>query len=143
MAFTRFLIFALAAATTESACTSPGKNQSIILDEAPQTIRPYVLPKYKGRASLLTKTEVVRFAITTNSSDGAFSMIQHNGKLTGYASARFHMHRNVHEHVYCARGRVELWAQKNTTDSIQEARRGHTRRLRQFAYWQYPYFPAY
>ncbi|KAH0594517.1 hypothetical protein MHUMG1_07868 [Metarhizium humberi] len=122
MGFTRFLIFALAAATAESSCSSTGKDQSIIVHEAPQTIRPYVMPKYKGRAVLLSKTEVVRFAITANSSDGAFSMIQHNGKLTGYASARFHTHRHVHEHVYCARGRVELWAQKNTTDSIQEAR---------------------
>ncbi|KAG8424540.1 hypothetical protein J3458_001320 [Metarhizium acridum] len=122
MGFTRFLIFALAAAATESSCLSASRNQSIIVHEAPQTVRPYVMPKYKGRAVLLSKTEVVRFAITANSSDGAFSMIQHNGKLSGYAAARFHTHRNVHEHVYCARGRVELWGQKNTTDSIQEAR---------------------
>lgn len=122
MGLTRFLIFALAATGTKSACLSADNNQSIVVQEAPQFVRPYIMPKYKGRAILLSKTEVVRFAITANSSGGAFSMIQHNGKLTGYPSALFHTHRNVHEHVYCARGRVELWAQKNTTDSIQEAR---------------------
>lgn len=118
-----FLVYALCTAAVESvSLRTRCNNQSIVVSEAPDFVRPYVLPKYKGRAVLLSPTEVVRFAITANSSDGAFSMIQHNGKLTGYASARFHTHRHVHEHVYCARGRVELWAQRNTTDSIQEAR---------------------
>ncbi|THC98491.1 hypothetical protein EYZ11_001999 [Aspergillus tanneri] len=95
---------------------------SIIVDEAPDFVRPYVLPKYKGRAVTLTMSQTIRFSITANSSDGAFSLIQHNGKASGFLSGRPHTHEVTHEHLYCSRGRSQLWGQQNITDASHEAR---------------------
>ncbi|KAH0592028.1 hypothetical protein MHUMG1_10239 [Metarhizium humberi] len=127
MGFTQALVLALAAATIEGAC-APGSGgaaaspQNMVVSQAPDFVRPYVLPKYRGRSIMLSQAEVLRFAITTNSSGGAFSMIQHNGQFNNNVSARYHDHHNVHEHLYCARGRVQFWAQKNTSEGEQEAR---------------------
>ncbi|KAH8881486.1 RmlC-like cupin [Thozetella sp. PMI_491] len=104
------------------ASLSAAAQNSLVVDEAPAFVRPYVLPRYKGHAVLLTPSQVIRFSVTTNSSGGAFSLVQHNGKVSGYTSARPHTHHNTHEHFYCSRGRVELWAKKNVTDSSHEAR---------------------
>ncbi|KAA8648497.1 uncharacterized protein ATNIH1004_004382 [Aspergillus tanneri] len=68
---------------------------SIIVDEAPDFVRPYVLPKYKGRAVTLTMSQTIRFSITANSSDGAFSLIQHNGKASGFLSGTIHIFQLV------------------------------------------------
>ncbi|POR31421.1 Quercetin 2,3-dioxygenase [Tolypocladium paradoxum] len=111
-------------AITTASATHPGSNEGIVVDVAPDFLRPYVLPKYRGRAIKLTSSQIIRFSITANSSGGAFSLVQHNGKDSGWASARPHTHRLTHEHFYCARGRVELWAQKNATNSTDEARVG-------------------
>ncbi|KYK55188.1 hypothetical protein DCS_07150 [Drechmeria coniospora] len=122
---TQILALMLLMTTTSSAVTDENNGQRkkrMVVEAAPDFVRPYVLPKYRGRATLLSRTEVIRHSVTANSSAGAFSLVQHNGKQTGYASARFHSHKHVDEHVYCARGRVELWAQKNVSRSTQEAR---------------------
>lgn len=96
---------------------------SLVVDRAPDFCRPYVLPKFAGHATgLTTSGQIIRYSITGESSEGAFSLVQHNGKVTGWTSARPHTHRIYHEHFYCARGRVELWAKKNETDATDEAR---------------------
>lgn len=104
------------------ASVAPRQSGSLVVDVAPDHPRPYVLPRFKGRAIKLTPSDIIRFAITGNSSDGAFSMVQHNGKSSGWTVARPHTHERTHEHFYCLRGRAELWAQKNTTGSSHEAR---------------------
>lgn len=108
---------------TASASPSPRQtSSSLLVDMAPEFLRPYVLPKFKGRAIKLTQSDIIRFAITKSSSDGAFSMVQHSGKSSAWTAARPHTHERTHEHFYCTRGRVELWAQKNVTNSSHEAR---------------------
>ncbi|KAI9172572.1 quercetin 2,3-dioxygenase [Paramyrothecium foliicola] len=99
-------------------------NSSLLVKEAPDHVRPYVLPKFAGHAVHLTASQIIRFSITANSSGGAFSLIQHTGKVSGWTSARPHTHRETHEHFYCSRGRVELWGQRNATNSSHEARIG-------------------
>ncbi|KAA8642598.1 hypothetical protein EYZ11_011910 [Aspergillus tanneri] len=98
-------------------------SSSIIVNKAPDFVRPYVLPKYRGHAIRLTKSgQIIRFSITANSSDGAFSLIQHNGKPSGWLSARPHTHGVTHEHFYCSQGRSQLWGLKNETNASHEAR---------------------
>lgn len=53
------------------------KAQDIVVDEAPDHVRPYVLPRYKGRATYLTSSQIIRYSITANSSGGIFSLVQH------------------------------------------------------------------
>ncbi|GAO18937.1 uncharacterized protein UV8b_03366 [Ustilaginoidea virens] len=96
--------------------------QDILVDRAPDYVRPYVLPRYHGRAVLITPSQVARYSVTADSSGGAFSLLQHNGRESGWTSARPHAHRVYHEHFYCARGRCELWAVKNESTATQEAR---------------------
>ncbi|PHH78662.1 hypothetical protein CDD82_2924 [Ophiocordyceps australis] len=113
-------------ATLQSPCSAipneDASNQDILVDVAPDFVRPYVLPKYRGRAIKLTVSQIIRFSITTNSSGGAFSLIQHNGQQSAWLAARPHTHGLTHEHFYCARGRVQLWGMKNVTESSEEAR---------------------
>ncbi|KAJ6443754.1 cytochrome P450 oxidoreductase [Purpureocillium lavendulum] len=104
--------------------TNCSATESLVVNVAPDFVRPYVLPKYRGRAIKLTPSQIIRFSITANSSGGAFSLVQHNGKDSGWTSARPHTHHKTHEHFYCARGRVELWGKKNATDASHEARVG-------------------
>ncbi|KAE8382447.1 RmlC-like cupin domain-containing protein [Aspergillus bertholletiae] len=110
-------LLALVGETVSLAPTS-----SIVVDTAPNDVRPYVLPKYKGDAIKLTSSQTIRFSITANSSGGAFSLLQHNGKVSGWLSARPHTHGLTHEHLYCTRGRCQLWGQKNATNASHEAR---------------------
>lgn len=106
-------------------CAEPlslNNGRSLTVEKAPDFVRPYVLPRFYGHAIRLTKTQTITFSITANSSGGAFSLVQHNGKVTGWLNARPHTHHKYHEHFYCSRGRVELWTQKNATDGHHEGR---------------------
>lgn len=97
-------------------------SKTIVVERAPDFVRPYVLPRFYGHAIMLTKTQTITFSITANSSGGAFSLVQHNGKVTNWLNARPHTHKATHEHFYCSRGRVELWTKKNAPDGHHEAR---------------------
>ncbi|KAM4062630.1 quercetin 2,3-dioxygenase [Hirsutella rhossiliensis] len=120
-----FLGWALLSPTASAhARRCESNNNSLVVDEAPDSVRPYVLPKYKGRAIFITASQVLRFSITANSSDGAFALVQHSGKVSGWTPARPHTHRRTHEHFYCAKGRSELWGQRNATGASHEARVG-------------------
>lgn len=118
-AHTLGLLAALAPVATTG---KPDCAGTLTVDRAPDFMRPYVLPRFHGHAIRLTKTQTITFSITANSSGGAFSLVQHNGKVTGWLNARPHTHRATHEHFYCSRGRVELWTMKNATDGHHEAR---------------------
>lgn len=98
---------------------------SLVVDEAPSHVRPYVLPKFAGRAVYLTPSQPIRFSITANATGGAFSMVQHTGKASGWTPARPHSHRLSHEYFYCARGRIQVWGQgSDAALDEQEARVG-------------------
>jgi quercetin dioxygenase-like cupin family protein len=101
---------------------SPTRYSSLKVQEAPDHVRPYVLTKFRGRAAHLTASQIIRFSITANSSGGAFSLVQHTGHVSGWVSARPHTHRLTHEHFFCARGRVQLWGQRNESEASHEAR---------------------
>ena len=118
-----FLAALLAAVAQAGSVLSTSQcNSSLLVREAPDYVRPYVLPKFRGRAIHLTPSQIIRFSITTKSSGGAFSLLQHTGHVSGWTPARPHTHRVTHEHFFCARGRAELWSQRNVTNSSHEAR---------------------
>ncbi|OTA08602.1 quercetin 2,3-diohypothetical proteingenase [Trichoderma parareesei] len=117
------LFLALTSSSSSPSTPSPSSSYPLVVDIAPSHLRPYILPRYAGHAIKLTSSgQIIRFSITANSSAGAFSLVQHAGKATGWTSARPHTHRRVHEHFYCTKGRVELWTKKNVTDAVDEAR---------------------
>ncbi|KAA8641330.1 uncharacterized protein ATNIH1004_001998 [Aspergillus tanneri] len=105
-------------------------NRSIVVDEAPRFVRPYVLPKYKGHGIGLTKSgQTIRFSITASSSDGAFSLVQHNGKPSRLViSTTTHPRGDTRASVLLS-GRCQLWGLQNVTDASHGPRR-YTRGLR-------------
>lgn len=115
-------VLALLGALASGAECSANCTKSLTVDRAPDFVRPYLLPRFHGHAIQLTKTQTITFSITANSSGGAFSLVQHNGKVTNWLNARPHTHKDTHEHFYCSRGRVELWTMKNGTGGHHEAR---------------------
>ncbi|KAK7224145.1 hypothetical protein V2G26_012148 [Clonostachys chloroleuca] len=115
-------VLAAAAAVATPALGVAVNNESIIVMEAPDHVRPYVLPKFRGKATKLAETQVIRYSITNNSSGGAFALLQHTGNVRGYTSARPHRHHEVQEHFYCSRGRVQLWGMKDEANASHEAR---------------------
>ena len=80
---------------------------------APQSPRPYIIPKLAG------PTSFNHFPVTGNSSGGAFTLLSTDspGTLpTLPAMGVFpHLHRIYHENFYCTKGRVGLWAATNAT----------------------------
>ncbi|KAK7728486.1 hypothetical protein SLS57_002374 [Botryosphaeria dothidea] len=89
-------------------------SSSLIVDEAPQSLRPYVLPKFAGQAVAVGQ-QIYRFSVTGNSSDGAFTLMQTNTPDSTELGVLPHIHKKHYENFYCTKGRVQLWAKTNAT----------------------------
>ncbi|KAL0569360.1 hypothetical protein V5O48_012611 [Marasmius crinis-equi] len=94
-------------------------NSSLYVDEAPQFLRPYVLPKLSGQ-SVAVGAQIYRFSVTGNSSNGAFTLMQTNAPDSTELGVLPHIHKTHYENFYCTKGRVQLWAKTNATG--EEAR---------------------
>lgn len=94
-------------------------NGSIVVDEAPQYARPYVLRKGTGQA-VQVGSQVYRFAVTGNSSAGAFTLMNTNAPTGSGLGVLPHTHQAHYENFYCTKGRVQVWAE---TDETGEAAR--------------------
>lgn len=94
-------------------------NGSLIVDEAPQSAIPYVLLKGTGQA-VQVGSQIYRFSVTGNSSDGAFTLMQTNAPAASGLGVLPHIHQTHYENFYCSKGRVQVWAE---TDAAGEAAR--------------------
>lgn len=108
---------ALIAVSAISALTSA----TLIVDEAPQDVRPYVLPKNHGLAVVIG-AQVYRFSVTSNSSGGAFTLLQTNAPESTTLGVNPHIHKTHYENFYCTRGRFQLWAQPYDYEAEQQTR---------------------
>jgi quercetin dioxygenase-like cupin family protein len=106
--------FSLAAAAPNTLLRRAGNSSSIILDEAPQTTRPYALRKGSGQA-VVVGSQVYRFSVTGNSSAGAFTLMQTNSPDSTALGVLPHLHEVHYENFYCTKGRVQVWAKTNET----------------------------
>ncbi|KAH6646107.1 RmlC-like cupin domain-containing protein [Truncatella angustata] len=89
-------------------------NGTLIVDEAPQYLRPYALRKGAGQA-VQVGSQVYRFAVTGNSSDGAFTLMNTNAPDKTGLGVLPHIHKEHYENFYCTKGRVQIWAETNAT----------------------------
>ncbi|KAF7556941.1 hypothetical protein G7Z17_g986 [Cylindrodendrum hubeiense] len=87
---------------------------SLIVKQAPQHARPYVLRKGDGQA-VVVGSQVYRFSVTGNSSAGAFTLMQTNSESSTALGVLPHIHKAHYENFYCTKGRIQLWAQTNST----------------------------
>ncbi|KAF2087991.1 quercetin 2,3-dioxygenase [Saccharata proteae CBS 121410] len=88
---------------------------SLYVDEAPQSLRPYVLPKLAGQA-VSVGSQVYRFAVTGNSSDGAFTLMNTASPDSTSLGVLPHIHKAHYENFYCSKGSFQVWAKKNGTE---------------------------
>ncbi|OJD35825.1 quercetin-dioxygenase [Diplodia corticola] len=95
-------------------CSAAEESASLIVDTAPQYLRPYVLPKHSGQAVAVGQ-QIYRFSVTGNSSAGAFTLMQTNAPASSSLGVLPHTHKAHYENFYCTKGRVQLWTKTNTT----------------------------
>jgi quercetin dioxygenase-like cupin family protein len=94
---------------------------SLVVEEAPQELRPYVLPKNYGQAVAVGQ-QIYRFSVTGNSSGGAFTLMQTNAPDSTSLGVLPHIHKAHYESFYCTRGRFQLWAQPYDYVAEQQTR---------------------
>lgn len=94
---------------------------SLVVDEAPDYVRPYVLPKNSGQAVAIG-AQIYRFSVTGNSSGGAFTLLQTNAPDSTSLGVLPHIHKTHYENFYCSRGRFQLWAQPYDGSAEQQTR---------------------
>lgn len=94
---------------------------SLVVEEAPQELRPYVLPKNYGHAVAVGQ-QIYRFSVTGNSSGGAFTLMQTNAPDSTSLGVLPHIHKAHYENFYCTRGRFQLWAQPYDYEAEQQTR---------------------
>ncbi|OHE90606.1 hypothetical protein CORC01_14090 [Colletotrichum orchidophilum] len=88
--------------------------KSLVLDQAPETLQPYVLRKGSGRA-VSVGAQVYRFSVTGNSSAGAFTVMQTNAPDSSDLGVLPHIHKVHYENFYCTKGQLQLWAKTNSS----------------------------
>jgi quercetin dioxygenase-like cupin family protein len=86
----------------------------LVVDEAPQFVRPYVLRKFSGQ-SVAVGEQIYRFSVTGNSSGGAFTLMQTNAPSSKELGVLPHLHKIHYENFYCSKGTVQVWAKTNAT----------------------------
>jgi quercetin dioxygenase-like cupin family protein len=94
------------------AVAAPAPQSSLIVSEAPQTVKPYVLRKLSG-ASVAVGEQIYRFSVTGNSSGGAYTLMQTNAPASNALGVLPHLHKTHYENFYCTKGRVSVWAKTN------------------------------
>ncbi|KAF4950363.1 hypothetical protein FSARC_13227 [Fusarium sarcochroum] len=110
---------ALAAAAPSTHSYSRSESHPLVVDQAPNIPRPYVLPKGFGRA-VSVGSQVYRFSVTGNASDGAFTLLQTNAPSSTGLGVLPHIHKAHYENFYCTKGQFRLWAESHS--SAQQGR---------------------
>ncbi|KAI1868568.1 uncharacterized protein JN550_006484 [Neoarthrinium moseri] len=94
------------------------KPSSLVVTEAPQSLRPYVIRRGDGLTSSMGN-QVYRFPVTGNSSGGAFTILQANAPNSASIGVLPHLHKLHYENFYVNKGRAQLWAQTADMDEQQ------------------------
>lgn len=94
---------------------------SLVVDEPPNFVRPYVIPHNHGPTLAIGST-AGRFPVTSPSSGGAITLLTTNGGASSTLNVFPHLHQRQYENFFCSRGSVQLWMQ-GKNESSQNVRR--------------------
>lgn len=89
-------------------------NQSLVVDDTPSNVRPYILPYLTGSV-WVTGNVAYRFPITRLSSGGAFTLLTTNTNQSTSVSVPPHKHVARYENFFCSRGELRMWLGKNNS----------------------------
>lgn len=92
---------------------------SLLVDDTPTHVRPYVLPHLVGTVTA-TGDMAYRFPITAASSGNAFTLLTTNTGRYDKPNVFPHAHKVRYENFFCEKGALHLWLATNGTS--QEAR---------------------
>jgi quercetin dioxygenase-like cupin family protein len=108
-------IFVLLLSTLATAVHRHGPESRLVVREAPQHLRPYVLRNLDGQ-SVAVGQQIYRFSVTGPSSNGAFTLIQTNAPESTTLGVFPHFHKLHYENFYCTKGGVRVWTETNATE---------------------------
>ncbi|KAJ5592308.1 hypothetical protein N7537_009212 [Penicillium hordei] len=92
----------------------------LYVENAPDYLRPYVIPHYANSHAVSVGSQVYRFMVTGPSSDYAFTLMGTNAPVSAELGVLPHIHQRYYENFYNLKGRFQLWADKG--NSGQQAR---------------------
>lgn len=92
----------------------------LYVENAPDHLRPYVIPHYANSHAVSVGSQVYRFMVTGPSSDYAFTLMSTSAPASMDLGVLPHIHQRHYENFYNLKGRFQLWADKG--DSGQQAR---------------------
>jgi hypothetical protein len=115
----RSLILAVYSVALASASPTAFQVPSLLVDDTPTTVRPYVIPHLVGHI-IAAGTSANRFPITAASSGGAFTLLTTNAGRSETISVPIHSHKRGYENFFCFKGALQLWlATSNETQRVR------------------------
>ncbi|KAH8652889.1 RmlC-like cupin [Ilyonectria robusta] len=96
-------------------------SSSLIVDEAPNEPRPYVLLRNTGLTVALGQG-ILRYQVTGNISEQSFAMITQSAPQSSILAVLPHIHRQTYENFFVQKGRVQMWAWQNETGGQEFSR---------------------
>jgi quercetin dioxygenase-like cupin family protein len=109
----------VAIATVFLTATSLSQQLSLVVRNAPTSVRPYVLPHLVGTVTAADNA-AFRFPITALSSGNAFTLLTTNTGRSEGPNVFPHSHKVGYENFFCEKGALQLWLATNNTS--QETR---------------------
>lgn len=102
-----------------SASPLSSRAPSLLVDDTPTFVRPYVIPHLAGHV-VATGPSANRFPITAASSGGAFTLLATNAGRSETISVPIHSHKRGYENFFCFKGAMQLWlATSNETQRVR------------------------
>jgi mannose-6-phosphate isomerase-like protein (cupin superfamily) len=113
------IIFVLQFLALISASPISSQAPSLLVDDTPAFVRPYVIPHLMGHV-VATGPSANRFPITAASSGGAFTLLTTNAGRSERISVPIHSHKRGYENFFCFKGALQLWlATSNETQRVR------------------------
>jgi mannose-6-phosphate isomerase-like protein (cupin superfamily) len=115
----RSLTFAVYFLGLTSSSPISSQASSLLVDDTPTFVRPYVLPHLVGHVVAAGRS-ANRFPITAASSGGAFTLLTTNAGRSETISVPIHSHKRGYENFFCFKGALQLWlATSNETQKVR------------------------
>ncbi|RAL17456.1 quercetin 2,3-dioxygenase anaerobically complexed with the substrate kaempferol [Aspergillus homomorphus CBS 101889] len=100
--------------------SSSTSESSLIVENAPDHVRPYVIRHHSHARAVTVETQLYRFYVTGPSSGYAFTLMGTNAPHSDALGVLPHIHQRHYENFFCSKGSFQLWAQGD--DDTQQTR---------------------
>ncbi|KAL3457562.1 quercetin 2,3-dioxygenase [Aspergillus heterothallicus] len=95
-------------------------SKSLEVEDAPSSVRPYIMRHYAHAQALTIGAQTYRFYVTGPSSGNAFTLMGTNAPTSASLGVLPHIHQRHYENFFNLKGQYQLWAQKD--NATQQSR---------------------